>query len=150
MGDSLQVLAMAVAGALGAGATTALRSVLVAAMAATAPDTRHVYVVDAGGDDRLGVLAAWPHCGGVVRPHERERLSRLLRRLVGEVERHPQLLRGPVGDTREAAPLQRVRNPRHAPMLLGGRRALRARDREAEGAGRSTERATGRSRTPTV
>jgi S-DNA-T family DNA segregation ATPase FtsK/SpoIIIE len=76
---------LAILGALGAGTTTALRSLLVAAMAAGAPGDCHVYVVDAGGDDRLDALLPWPHCGGVLRPHERERLSRLLRRLVDEV-----------------------------------------------------------------
>ena len=47
----------------------------------------HVYVIDASGDERLDALADLPHCAGVVRPHERERLARLLRRLTGELDR---------------------------------------------------------------
>lgn len=77
---------LAIVGAVGSGTTTALRSLLVAAMTASAPADRHVYVVDAGGEERLDTLSPWPHCGGVVRPHERERLSRLLRRLADEID----------------------------------------------------------------
>ena len=52
----------------------------------------HVYVIDARGDDRLDELAALAHCGGVVRPHERERLARLLRRLGAELDAPPRRL----------------------------------------------------------
>ena len=58
---------------------------MIAATADRPATTCHVYVIDAGGDERLDELAALAHCGAVVRPHERERLSRLLRRLAGEV-----------------------------------------------------------------
>ncbi len=77
---------LALLGGRGSGTTTALRPV-VAAMARERPPARlHVYVIDAGGDHRLDDLGRLPHCGAVVRPHERERLGRLLRRLVGELE----------------------------------------------------------------
>jgi DNA segregation ATPase FtsK/SpoIIIE, S-DNA-T family len=78
---------LVILGAVGAGTTTALRSVVLAACADRPPAGRHVYVVDARGDDRLEVLGGLDHCAGIVRLHERERLSRLLRRLAGEVDR---------------------------------------------------------------
>ncbi len=65
-----------VVGAIGSGTTTTLRSVLIAACAAASPATFHLVVIDARGDARLDDLAALDHCAGVVRPHERERLSR--------------------------------------------------------------------------
>ena len=75
-----------VLGAVGAGTTTTLRSVLLAACAAVAPAMLHVLVIDARGDPGLDDLATLDHCAGVVRPHERERLSRLLRRLSAELD----------------------------------------------------------------
>ncbi len=75
-----------IVGAVGSGTTTTLRSVLVAACAAATPAALHVAVIDARGDARLDDLAALDHCAGVVRPHERERLSRLLRRLSAELD----------------------------------------------------------------
>jgi DNA segregation ATPase FtsK/SpoIIIE, S-DNA-T family len=77
---------LALLGAVGAGTTTALRSVVIAACSQRAPAALHVYVVDARGDERLDALAGLDHCAGVVRPHERERLGRLLRRLTGELD----------------------------------------------------------------
>ncbi len=77
---------LAIIGAVGTGTTTTVRSVVLAACAAARPAALHVYVVDARGDDRLVDLADLDHCGCVVRPHERERLSRLLRRLTAELD----------------------------------------------------------------
>ena len=51
-----------------------------------APSDLHVHVVDARGDERLDELAALDHCGGVVRPHETERLSRLFATLCAELD----------------------------------------------------------------
>ncbi len=65
----------------------ALAGVLTSVCTTVDPDQCHVYVVDARGDERLDALAELPHCAGVVRPHERERLARLLDRLVGELDR---------------------------------------------------------------
>ena len=78
---------LALLGSRGAGTTTALRSIVAAACNDRRPSERHVYVIDASGDERLDELAALAHCAGVVRPHERERLARMLRRLVGELDR---------------------------------------------------------------
>ena len=77
---------LVVVGAVGSGTTTTLRSVLLAACVAAAPATLHVVVIDARGDPGLDDLATLDHCAGVVRPHERERLSRLLRRLSAELD----------------------------------------------------------------
>ena len=78
---------LALLGAFGAGTTTALISLLLAACDGTSADVRHVYVLDARGDERLDGLGRLPHCAGVVRPHERERLARLLQRLVEQLDR---------------------------------------------------------------
>ena len=78
---------LALLGGRGTGTTSALISLVVAACAAGADGAPHVYVVDGRGDDRLDGLDALANCGGVVRPHERERLERLLRRLVTEIDR---------------------------------------------------------------
>lgn len=77
---------LAIVGAAGSGTTTTLRSVLAALTTRRPPGACHVYVVDARGDERLDDLAGTAHCGGVVRPHERERMSRLLRRLATELD----------------------------------------------------------------
>ena len=78
---------LALIGAFGSGTTSGLAAVVTSICAAADPDERHVYVVDARGDERLDALTRLPHCAGVVRPHERERLTRLLDRLVGELDR---------------------------------------------------------------
>jgi S-DNA-T family DNA segregation ATPase FtsK/SpoIIIE len=77
---------LAIVGAAGCGTTTALCSVLRAVAATHDPGACHVYVVDACGDERLDELTALDHCGAVVRPHQRERLSRLLRRLAATLD----------------------------------------------------------------
>ena len=78
---------LALLGAFGSGTTSGLVAVLTSVCTAADPHERHAYVVDARGDERLDALANLPHCAGVVRPHERERLARLLDRLVGELDR---------------------------------------------------------------
>ncbi|HEY1282267.1 MAG TPA: FtsK/SpoIIIE domain-containing protein, partial [Acidimicrobiales bacterium] len=73
-------------GAPGSGTTTALLSIALATTARTAPDALHLYAVDMGAGS-LQPLAGLPHCGGVVRATERERLVRLVRRLRCELDR---------------------------------------------------------------
>ena len=78
---------LAIVGGRGSGTTTALRAVVAAAMrdrvaGRVATSTSST----AAGTTGLDELAALAHCGGVVRPHERERLSRLLRRLAAELD----------------------------------------------------------------
>jgi S-DNA-T family DNA segregation ATPase FtsK/SpoIIIE len=72
-------------GAPGRGTTTALASLAVALAHGSSPAERHLYVVDMGAGD-LQPLASLPHCGGVVRATDRERLVRLVRRLRAEVD----------------------------------------------------------------
>jgi S-DNA-T family DNA segregation ATPase FtsK/SpoIIIE len=77
---------LALLGAVGSGTTTALLTVVVALVGERPPQRLHVYVIDARGDHRVDELDRLTHCGGVVRPHEGERLARLLRRLTGELD----------------------------------------------------------------
>ncbi len=70
-----------VAGSAGSGVTSTLRTLALTAAGCGAD----VYVIDGRGDDTaLDELAAHPRCGAVVRVHERERLTRLLHRLVAQ------------------------------------------------------------------
>ena len=91
---------LALIGSRGAGTTTALRSLSPRCAADRPPSDVHVYVIDASGDERLDALADLPHCAGVVRPHERERLARLLRRLTGELDRRRAVQRSAPGHDR--------------------------------------------------
>jgi S-DNA-T family DNA segregation ATPase FtsK/SpoIIIE len=72
-------------GAPGSGTTTALASLALAAAGRAPASDLHLYVVDMGVGD-LQPLSGLPHCGGVVRAAERERLVRLVRRLRSEVD----------------------------------------------------------------
>lgn len=72
-----------VAGSLGSGVTTTLRSVVSVALADRAPT--HVYVVDGRGDPSLAALVEHPMCAAVVQLHEHERLRRTIGRLAREV-----------------------------------------------------------------
>jgi S-DNA-T family DNA segregation ATPase FtsK/SpoIIIE len=77
---------LALFGALGSGTTTALRTVVMVAASLDPPCRLHVYVVDARGDAALASLAG-PHCSGVIRLHETERVDRLLHRLATDLDR---------------------------------------------------------------
>ncbi|HEX4983579.1 MAG TPA: FtsK/SpoIIIE domain-containing protein, partial [Ilumatobacteraceae bacterium] len=77
---------LALFGALGSGTTTALRTVVSAAVSIEPPNRLHVYVVDAGGNASLDGLAG-AHATDVIRLHESERVDRLLRRLATDLER---------------------------------------------------------------
>jgi S-DNA-T family DNA segregation ATPase FtsK/SpoIIIE len=76
---------LALLGAAGAGTTTTLITLAAALTGGRPAQDLHLYVIDAGGDRRLDELGRLPHCGGVVRPHDRERLARLLRRIVDDL-----------------------------------------------------------------
>jgi S-DNA-T family DNA segregation ATPase FtsK/SpoIIIE len=83
---------LALVGSLGSGTTTALLA-LAAVQCRTNPvDRCHLYAVDANGDASLDLLSSLAHCGAVVRARERERLARLLRRLVGEIDARASLV----------------------------------------------------------
>jgi S-DNA-T family DNA segregation ATPase FtsK/SpoIIIE len=77
---------LAVIGSLGSGTTSALLSIAVAQCRTMSSRRCHLYVIDAGGDPMFDHLADVAHCGGVIRVQEAERLARLLRRLVDEID----------------------------------------------------------------
>jgi DNA segregation ATPase FtsK/SpoIIIE, S-DNA-T family len=70
----------------GSGTTTALTSVVLSMAQQRPPDDLHVYALDFGAGE-LEALAPLPHVGGVVLAGERERQTRLLRHLRGELDR---------------------------------------------------------------
>ena len=69
-----------VAGSAGSGVTSTLHTLALTA----AEGGADVYVIDGRGDAALDDLVAHPRCGAVVRLHERERLTRLLHRLLAQ------------------------------------------------------------------
>lgn len=77
---------LALIGSLGSGTTSALLSIAAAQCRTMPPARCHMYVIDAGGDSMLDHLSDVAHCGGVIRVQESERLARLLRRLVDEID----------------------------------------------------------------
>jgi DNA segregation ATPase FtsK/SpoIIIE, S-DNA-T family len=74
------------AGALGAGTTTAAVMASATCVRAARPDELHLYVVDAHGDAAWTRFESIAHCGAVVRLGEIERLTRLLARLAHELD----------------------------------------------------------------
>lgn len=115
--------ALAVFGASGAGASTTLRSVAVAAGLA---DSRvHVYGLDFGAGG-LAMLEPLPHVGGILDPADTERVTRLLRDLLGAVEdrtrRFAAARAGSLGRYRELA--ARPEEPRII-LLVDGMSAFR-------------------------
>ncbi len=74
-----------VIGASGTGKTTLLRTLALAAAHLFRPDEAELYIVSFGGRT-LDLLARLPHVGAVVASDERERLSRLTRRLLAALE----------------------------------------------------------------
>ena len=87
-----------IVGGLGTGTTTTASAVVTARLRMRSADQLHLYVVDGRGEPSLDAFAAVAHCGGVVRASESERLDRLLRRLVDDLERgcrggaHPEVI----------------------------------------------------------
>jgi len=74
-----------IAGGPGAGATTAIQSLVLALATAHGPDRLHVYGIDLAGGG-LRVLEGLPHVGGVVGRGDPEALRRLVRELTALVE----------------------------------------------------------------
>jgi DNA segregation ATPase FtsK/SpoIIIE, S-DNA-T family len=72
-------------GAAGSGVTSTL--LLLGSAAVTDGSGCHLYVIDGRGDSALTAFEHSPWCGGVVRLYERERLSRVIGRVAGEVGR---------------------------------------------------------------
>ena len=88
---------LALLGSVGAGVTSTAIAVVTALCRTRPPDDLELYVVDACGDDRLDAFASVAHCGGVVRPHDSERVERLLIRLTSEIDRRRREPAGPGG-----------------------------------------------------
>ena len=77
---------VAVFGAAGSGKTTLLTMTALALARKATPDELVIYGLDAAGG-RLAPLAKLPHCGGVVRVDEEERVDRLFRTLLRQIDR---------------------------------------------------------------
>ena len=77
---------LALVGAAGTGRSSTLLSLATARCRVESPDDCHLYVVDATGDRRYDALGGIAHCGAVVRLDERERLQRVLHRLIGRLD----------------------------------------------------------------
>lgn len=78
-------------GAPGSGKTTFLQTLVIALARRYSPADCQIYVVDAGGRSLAG-LGALPHVGAVVLGDESERVHRLMRLLMQELEGRKQLL----------------------------------------------------------
>ncbi|MEJ7720095.1 MAG: FtsK/SpoIIIE domain-containing protein [Ilumatobacteraceae bacterium] len=78
---------LALVGARGSGTTATMATLLAELGRRHDPRALHVYVIDTTGEARLDAVANMAHCGAVVRVGERERLGRLVDRLVGELDR---------------------------------------------------------------
>ncbi len=74
----------------GSGTTTTLTSLTLALARLYSPDDVHVYALDFGAGE-LGALEALPHVGAVILAGERERQTRLVRFLRGELDRRREL-----------------------------------------------------------
>ncbi|HET6953756.1 MAG TPA: FtsK/SpoIIIE domain-containing protein [Acidimicrobiales bacterium] len=70
----------------GSGTTTALTGLALSLAATTSADEVQIYAVDFGAGE-LGALAPLPHVGAVIAAGERERQTRLIRYLRGELDR---------------------------------------------------------------
>lgn len=77
---------MIVYGIGGSGTTTALTSTVLSLARLRSADEVHVYGFDFGAGE-LGALEPLPHVGGVLQAGERERQTRLIRHLRGELDR---------------------------------------------------------------
>lgn len=96
---------VAVFGAGNSGKTTVLTSTALALARSTPPEELCIYGLDAASGG-LAPLEALPHCGGVVRVDEEERVQRLLRVLLRRVEQRG--ARGGAHDSPEAGPSKTV------------------------------------------
>lgn len=76
---------LAVYGAPGTGKTTLVQSLIISLAGTYTPEEVHLYLVDCSGRTQ-SLFAPLPHVGGVILGDESERISRLLRLLLKELE----------------------------------------------------------------
>jgi S-DNA-T family DNA segregation ATPase FtsK/SpoIIIE len=79
-----------IAGSLGSGTTTAAITTVRGLAARYRPEELHVYVIDGRGGEPLAALGALPHCGGVIKVADGERLERLIRVLHARTRTRPE------------------------------------------------------------
>jgi S-DNA-T family DNA segregation ATPase FtsK/SpoIIIE len=78
---------VAVYGAGGSGKTTLLITAALSLAQSHTPEGLRIYGLDAGSGG-LAVIDQLPHCGGVIRVEDEERVDRLFRELVRQIETH--------------------------------------------------------------
>ena len=113
-------------GSARSGRTQALRTLAGALARTVSTADVHMYGIDAGGG-ALTVLESLPHCGAVVQRADRERIERLLTRLVAELTRRQDLLTAHnaanLAELRETMPPGEVR-PAHVVVFVDAWEAL--------------------------
>ncbi|MEZ0110308.1 S-DNA-T family DNA segregation ATPase FtsK/SpoIIIE [Catenulispora sp. EB89] len=113
-------------GSARSGRTQALRTLAGALARTVSTADVHMYGIDAGGG-ALTVLESLPHCGAVVQRADRERIERLLARLVAELTRRQDLLTvhnaANLAELRETLPPGEVR-PAHIVVFVDSWEAL--------------------------
>ena len=85
------------AGSPRSGRSSALRAVAGSMARTFAPNDAHLYAVDCGGGG-LASLSELPHTGAVIPHHDSDRVERLFRRLVDEVQTRSRTIREPSSD----------------------------------------------------
>ena len=80
----------AIYGAPGTGKTTFLQTLILSAALAYAPDELSMYLMDFGGG-ALGLFRDLPHVGGVIFAQEEEKITKLAKLLVKELEKRKKL-----------------------------------------------------------
>jgi DNA segregation ATPase FtsK/SpoIIIE, S-DNA-T family len=74
-------------GALGSGLSSTVIRLAAALGRCSTALACHAYVIDGLGNPALDAVGSMEHCGGVIRVGEHERIDRLLRRLIAEIDR---------------------------------------------------------------
>ena len=117
---------LALVGSLGAGTSSTLVALATSICRTAGPADAHLYVVDARGDGGLEALAPIAHCGGVVAVGDDERMHRLFRRLVDEIDRR-RSSGGPGGMEGTPSPTStETPDRRHVVLMIDGWSSLRA------------------------
>lgn len=105
---------LAVYGAPGSGKTTLLQTLVLSLALDHSPEDVHIYIMDFGGR-MLSIFEALPHVGGVVLADQAEKVQRLLKFLLQELEKRKELF-AEVGVSTLLA--FRSADPRNLPALV--------------------------------